>query len=54
MIISLNEKFAELKCIPKREILNTNQNLRYHKEAAYVHESVKGDHQGNHIVKREN
>lgn len=42
------------QCIPKRETLNTNQNLRYHKEAAYFHESVKEDHQANHIVKPEN
>lgn len=49
----LNEKFVELKWIPRRETLNQNQNLRYHKEAAYVHESVK-DHQANHRVKPEN
>lgn len=42
------------QCIPKRETLNTNQNLRYHKEAANFHESVKEDHQANHIVKPEN
>lgn len=41
------------QCIPKRETLNTNQNLRYHKEAAYFHKSVKEDHQANHIVKNQ-